>query len=147
MGDPGHLGGDDQAVPEGQAGQRGGAGNIKGPASPVGSALNGCPQGTPRRDSNGHKEKRRGLLWALTGGGGGGREQCDVLGGLLLPWGCGQLVVLLAPFVGDEEPDGTALGESTVTRGCWARMWPSHGPQVQWGPSPVVQALRAPPSL
>jgi hypothetical protein len=48
-------------------------------------------------------------MLALTGGGRRGRKQGDVLGGILLHWSCGQLILFLAPFIRDEEPDRATL--------------------------------------
>lgn len=59
-----------------------------------------------------------GALLRLTGGGCCRRKQRDILGGVLLHWGCRQLVLLLAPFVWDEEPDGTTLWRK-VQAGWW----------------------------
>lgn len=77
----------------------------------------------------------------LTGGGRCGREQCDVFGGLLLHGGCGQLTLLLAPFVGDEEPDRAALRGEGLVRG---RAAPPPAPLRTQPPAPTSSL---PPAL
>lgn len=72
--------------------------------------------------------KQCSAVLALTGGGCRGREQRDVLGGILLNWSGGQLILFLASFVRDEEPDWATLGRKvklTVLEGdsvCFPRL-------------------------
>lgn len=70
-------------------------------------------------ESQGHLCPPRSRCVPLTGRGRGGRKQRDVLGGLLLHGGARQLVLLLAPLVGDEQPHRAALGQ----RWGWGCRW------------------------
>lgn len=66
----------------------------------------------------------------LTGGGGSGGEQGDVLGRILLDRRGWQLTLLLAPLVGHEEPNRAALvgGGQSETRRNRPRLCPDGRP-------------------